>query len=135
MKKKRSYEWKDLYADEYGLKVVARNATTSRVEIVSCRFCIVFGREESIDACDGATEEEKSDNNNIRPPINTNNVDAINEVVDGGGNKRKWRKRTPNHKQWTGPNFAQTTLRNTCNSSTQSGGKSTTSSGKVTFKR
>jgi hypothetical protein len=47
-KKKRSYEWKDLYADEYGLKVVARNATTSRVEIVSCRFCIAFGCEESI---------------------------------------------------------------------------------------
>ncbi len=50
-KKKRSYEWKDLYADEYGLKVVAQNAMTSRVETVSCRFCIAFGREESIDAC------------------------------------------------------------------------------------
>jgi hypothetical protein len=100
-KKKRSYEWKDLYADEYGLKVVARNATTSRMEIVSCRFCIAFGREESIDACDGTTEEEKSDNNDIGLPINTNNVDAINEVVDGGDNKRKRRKHTTNHKQWT----------------------------------
>ncbi|CAK9209381.1 unnamed protein product [Sphagnum troendelagicum] len=97
-KKKRFYEWKDLYADEYGLKVVARNATTLRVETVSCRFCITFGREESIDACDGATEEEKSDNNDIRLPINTNNVNVINEVVDGGGNKRKRRKRTANHK-------------------------------------
>jgi hypothetical protein len=88
-KKKRSYEWKDLYTDEYDLKVVARNATTSKVETVSCCFCIAFRREESIDACDGATEEEKSDNNDIGPLINTNNVDAINEVVDGGGNKRK----------------------------------------------
>jgi len=105
MKKKRSYEWKDLYMNKYGLKVVARNATTSRVETVSCRFCIAFGREESIDACDGAVEEEKSDNNDIGPPINTNNVDTINEVVDGGGNKRKRRKRTTNHKQWTGPKF------------------------------
>jgi len=52
-----------------------------------------------------AAEEENSDNNDIRPPINTNNVDAINEVVDGGGNKRKLRKRTANHKQWTGPKF------------------------------
>jgi hypothetical protein len=68
-------------------------------------FYIAFGREESIDACDGATEEEKSDNNDIGPPINTNNVDAINEAVDGGGNKRKRRKRTANHKQWTGPKF------------------------------
>jgi hypothetical protein len=100
-KKKRSYEWKDLYADEYGLKVVARNATTSRVEIVSCRFCIAFGREENIDACNGAAEEEKSDNNDIGLPINTNNVDAINEVVDGGDNKRKRRKHTANQKQWT----------------------------------
>ncbi|CAN5965820.1 unnamed protein product [Sphagnum jensenii] len=97
-KKKRFYEWKDLYADEYGLKVVARNVTTSRVEIVSCHFCIAFGHEESIDACDGAAEEEKSDNNDIGPPINTNNVDVINEVVDGGGNKRKRQKRTTNHK-------------------------------------
>jgi hypothetical protein len=105
MKKKRSYEWKDLYMNKYGLKVVTRNATTSRVETVSCRFCIAFGREESIDACDGAVEEEKSDNNDIGPPINTNNVDTINEVVDGGGNKRKRRKRTTNHKQWTGPKF------------------------------
>ncbi|CAM6019939.1 unnamed protein product [Sphagnum balticum] len=104
-KKKRSYEWKGLYVDEYGLKVVARNATTSRVEIVSCRFCIAFGREESIDACDNAAKEEKSDNNDIGPPINTNNVDVINEVVDGGGNKRKRRKRIANHKQWTGPKF------------------------------
>ncbi|CAK9217541.1 unnamed protein product [Sphagnum troendelagicum] len=102
-KKKRFYEWKDLYADEYGLKVVARNVTTSRVETVSCHFCIAFGHEESIDACDGAAEEEKSDNNDIGPPINTNNVDVINEVVDGGGNKRKRQKRTTNHKQWTGP--------------------------------
>jgi len=77
MKNKHSYEWKDLYTDKYGLKVVARNATTSRVKTVSCRFCIVFGREESIDACDGAAEEEKSDNNDIGPPINTNNVDTI----------------------------------------------------------
>jgi hypothetical protein len=98
-KKKCSYEWKDLYADEYGLKVVARNATTSRVDTVSCRFCIEFGREESIDACDGAAKEEKSDNNDIGPPIITNNVDAINEVVDGGGNKKKRRKRIANHKQ------------------------------------
>jgi len=98
MKKKRSYEWKNLYADKYGLKVVARNATTSRMETVSCRFCIAFGCEESIDACDGAAKEEKSDNNDIRPPINTNNVDTINEVVDGGGNKRKRRKRIANHK-------------------------------------
>ncbi len=105
MKKKCSYEWKDLYADEYGLKVVARNATTSRVETVSCRFCIAFGREESIDACDGAAEEEKSDNNDIGLPINTNNVDAINEVVDGGDNKRKRRKHTTKQKQWTGPKF------------------------------
>jgi hypothetical protein len=45
------------------------------------------------------------ENNDIGPPINTNNVDAINEVVDGGGNKRKRRKRTANHKQWTGPKF------------------------------
>jgi hypothetical protein len=97
-KKKRSYEWKDLYADEYGLKVVAQNATTWRVEIVSCPFCIAIGREESIDTCDGAAEEEKSDNNDIGPPINTNNVDTINEVVNGGGNKRKRRKRTANHK-------------------------------------
>ncbi|CAM6057545.1 unnamed protein product [Sphagnum tenellum] len=104
-KKKRSYEWKDLYADKYSLKVVARNATTSRVEIVSCRFCIAFGREESIDACNGAAEEEKSDNNDIGPPINTNNVDVINEVVDGGGNKRKQQKCTTNHKHWTGPKF------------------------------
>jgi hypothetical protein len=104
-KKKRFYEWKDLYADEYGLKVVAWNATISRVETVSCRFCIAFGHEESIDACDGAAEEEKSNNNDIGPPINTNNVDAINEVVDGGGNKRKRRKRTANHKQWTGSKF------------------------------
>jgi hypothetical protein len=65
-KKKCSYEWKDLYADEYGLKVVAQNAMTSRVETISCRFCIAFGREESIDACDGATEE-KSNNNDIGP--------------------------------------------------------------------
>ncbi|CAM6014325.1 unnamed protein product [Sphagnum balticum] len=97
-KKKRSYEWKDLYADKYGLKVVARNATTSRVETISYRFCIAFGREKSINACDGATEEEKSDNNDIGLPINTNNVDVINEVVDGGSNKRKRRKRTANHK-------------------------------------
>ncbi len=104
MKKKRYYESKDLYADEYGLKVVARNATTSKVETVSCRFYIAFGREESVDACDSAAEE-KSDNNDIKLPINTNNVDAINEVVDGGGNKRKRRKHTANHKQWTGPKF------------------------------
>jgi hypothetical protein len=104
-KKKRSYEWKDLYADEYGLKVVAWNATTSRVETVSCHFCIAFGREESIDACDGAAEEEKSDNNDIGLPINTNNVDAINEVVDGSDNKRKRRKHIANHKQWTRPKF------------------------------
>jgi hypothetical protein len=81
MKKNRSYEWKDLYADEYGLKVVAQNATTSRMETVSCRFCIAFGREESIDACDNVAEEEKSDNNDIGPPINTNNVDVINDVT------------------------------------------------------
>ncbi|CAM6071493.1 unnamed protein product [Sphagnum tenellum] len=104
-KKKCSYEWKDLYANDYGLKVVARNATTSRVETVSCRFCIAFGREESIDACDGAAKEEKSDNNDIGLPINTNNVDAINEVVDGGDNKRKRRNHIANHKQWTGPKF------------------------------
>ncbi|CAM6024337.1 unnamed protein product [Sphagnum balticum] len=67
-KKKRSYEWKDLYMNKY-------------------------------------VEEEKSDNNDIGLPINTNNVDAINEVVDGGGNKRKQRKHTANHKQWTGPTF------------------------------
>jgi hypothetical protein len=100
-KKKRSYEWKDLYADEYDLKVIARNATTSKMETISCRFCIAFGCEESIDACDSTAKEEKSDNNDIRPPINTNNVDVINDVVDGGGNKRKRRKRTTNHKQWT----------------------------------
>jgi hypothetical protein len=88
-KNKRSYEWKDLYADEYGLKVVARSATTSKVETISCRFCIAFGHEESVDACDGVAKEEKSNNNDIGPPINTNNVDTINEVVDGGGNKRK----------------------------------------------
>jgi hypothetical protein len=104
-KKKRVYEWKDLYVDEYGLKVVARNATTSRVETVSCHFCIAFGHEENIDAFDDVAEEEKLDNNDIGPPINTNNVDAINEVVDGGDNKRKRRKRTTNHKQWTGPKF------------------------------
>jgi hypothetical protein len=104
-KKKRSYEWKDLYADEYGLKVVAWYATTSKVETVSCRFCITFGCEESINACDDVAKEEKSDNNDIGPPINTNNVDAINEVVDGGDNKRKRRKHTANHKQWTGPKF------------------------------
>jgi hypothetical protein len=45
------------------------------------------------------------DNNDIGPPINTNNVDVINEVVDGGGNKRKQRKHTANHNQWTGPKF------------------------------
>ncbi|CAM6016140.1 unnamed protein product [Sphagnum balticum] len=135
MKKKRSYEWKDLYTDEYGLKVIAWNATTSRVETVSCRFCIAFGREESINACDDAVEEEKSDNNYIGPPINTNNVDVINEVVDGGGNKRKWRKRTANHKQWTRLKFRTYNFTKHLNNSTQSGGKSTTSSGKVTFKR
>jgi hypothetical protein len=68
-------------------------------------FCIAFRREESIDTCDDAAEEEKSDNNDIRLPINTNNVDTINEVVDGGGNKRKRRKHTTNHKQWTRPKF------------------------------
>ncbi|CAK9861408.1 unnamed protein product [Sphagnum jensenii] len=104
-KKKRSYEWKDLYADEYGLKVVARNVTTSKVETVSYRFCIAFGREESIDACNGIAEEEKLDNNDIGPPSNTNNVDVINKVVDGGGNKRKQQKRIANHKQWTKPKF------------------------------
>jgi hypothetical protein len=134
-KKKRSYEWKDLYADEYGLKVVARNVTTSRVETVSCCFCIAFGREKSIDACDDATEEEKSDNNDIGPPINTNNVDVINEVVDGGDNKRNRRKRTASHKQWTGLKFHTDKFTKHLQQQHATGGKSTTSSCKVTFKK
>jgi len=32
----------------YGLKVSARDPTTSKVTSVVCRFCTMFGREENI---------------------------------------------------------------------------------------
>lgn len=41
-------KFQEKHLQQFGLKVTARDAGTSRVSSVCCRFCIVFGREEKV---------------------------------------------------------------------------------------
>lgn len=49
-KAKAKQQFKHDHAVQYGLKVTARHVGTGRVSSVTCRFCIVFGREDNVGA-------------------------------------------------------------------------------------
>jgi hypothetical protein len=45
MAPKRKNPFCNTREQDYGLKIVGRNATTAAVERVACRFCTVYGGE------------------------------------------------------------------------------------------
>ncbi|KAE9301439.1 hypothetical protein PR003_g22519 [Phytophthora rubi] len=56
---KKEVKFFDKHLTVYGLKIMARHATTGEVETVVCRFCITFGKEARANARRARTTDPK----------------------------------------------------------------------------